>query len=101
VIKNTQIKKDIRDIAKGAHNLLDPAFKKVVIAQKGAGSGLSINFPEKGCSLRNDYNGSTFTFCNLYDKDGTRWPQFLKKIPGTCTQQSKSLIDKKKDTIAS
>jgi len=80
VIKDTQISATIRSQAAVAHDLLDPIKNKVIIAQKGKGSGLSTYLPPPG-PLHPGYNGSTYTYCNLLDKDGTHWREFLLKLP--------------------
>jgi len=78
VVKDTAISATIRNAAATAHDLLNPANGKVIVAQEGKGSGMSILFPSGG--IPGWYNGTGFSFLDTSDKDGTRWDDFLLAI---------------------
>jgi subtilase family serine protease/regulation of enolase protein 1 (concanavalin A-like superfamily) len=99
VVKDTQISATIRANAGVARDLVDPLQHKVVIAQKGGGSGLTVYLPERGSIVRADYTGQTYTFVDMLSDDGTRWRQFLLKLPGDNAPLSFVLADPLRDQI--
>jgi len=56
-------------------------LNEAIIAKRPANlGGLTVYLPPGGGRVSDDYNGSTFAFCNP-DASGTRWAEFLRALP--------------------
>ncbi len=56
-------------------------LSKVVVHQKGAGSGLTIALPEDNTKIHPSYNANYYSFLNTSQTNGTHWREFLAHLP--------------------
>jgi hypothetical protein len=61
-------------------------LSQVVIHQKGAGYGLTINLPEDNTRIHPGYNGNYYSFVNTSHANGTHWRDFLAHLPAPLLQ---------------
>ncbi|MGA1842558.1 MAG: carboxypeptidase regulatory-like domain-containing protein [bacterium] len=77
IVNNTNIPSSFRSRAQNVISQVN----KVVVHQKGYGTGITINLPENNTKIHPGYNGNTYTFVDTSDLHGTHWRDFLDHLP--------------------
>jgi hypothetical protein len=77
IVNNTNFASSFRNKAQDVISQVN----KVVIHQKGYGTGLTINLPKDNTKIHWGYNGNGFTFVDTSHSHGTHWRDFLSHLP--------------------